>query len=264
MRSGKWFHVSVVFLVLVYLFVPLLATFLYSIATDWYRTILPEGFTLAWYRDLLLDPRFVDAAGRTIFVCTAAILISVAVMVPTIFLVTVYFPKWERLLQALTMLPYAVPGVVAAVALIRMYSDGPLVLAGTVWLLIGAYFVSILPFMYQGIRNSLRTIDAIRLTDAAELLGASKWQAFRLVVLPNILPGVIVSILLSFSMLFGEFVLANLLIGGHYELLQVYLMRRMSESGHLSSAIVVAYFVLILIMSGMVLKFSRSAKGAKL
>lgn len=260
LKAGKLFHVSVVTLVLLYLFVPLAVTFLYSIATDWYRTFMPEGYTLNWYREMLTDPRLLEALWRTLFVTVFTIVLSILLMVPTIFIVTVYFPKWERLLQAIVMLPYAIPGVVAAVGLIRIYSDGPLAISGTVWIVIGAYFVSILPFMYQGVRNSLRTVDAITLVDAAELLGASRTQAFRHVVLPNIMPGVMASVLLSFSILFGEFVLANLLIGGQYELLQVYLMRRMDESGHLSSAIVMVYFVLILILSGLILKFGRSAK----
>ncbi|MCK9927564.1 ABC transporter permease subunit, partial [Frankia sp. Mgl5] len=120
------------------------------------------------------------------------------------------------MLQAVVMLPYAVPPVVAAVGLIKIYSSGPIALSGTLWLLIAAYFVAILPYMYQGIRNSMRTVDAVSLIDAAELLGATKLKAFRLVIFPNILPGVLVSTLLSFSILFGEFVLTNLLIGGHF------------------------------------------------
>lgn len=263
MRGNKLFHVSVVSLVMLYLFLPLFATFLYSVATDWYRSILPEGYTLAWYRNLFSDPRFLDALGRTLFVSVVSILISVITMLPAIFVVTIYFPKWERVLQGLALLPYAVPGVVEAVALIKIYSNEPLVLSGTIWILIGGFFVILLPYMYQGIRNSLRTVDAVKLMDAAELLGAGKWQAFRLVVLPNIWPGIVVSILLSFSILFGEFVLANLLVGGYYELVQVYLMRRMNESGHLASAIVVVYFVLILVVSGLVLKFGQLAKEAE-
>ena len=151
----------------------------------------------------------------------------------------------------------------SAVGLITIYSQGPFVLSGSVWLVIFAYFVAILPYMYQGIRNSMRTVDAISLLDAAELLGASKLKGFWLVVFPNILPGVLVSTLLSFSILFGEFVLANLLIGGYYEMIQVYLVRRMEENGHLASAIVVCYFIFITIISAVVLRLGRSAKEGR-
>lgn len=260
MKENKGLHGSIVTLVMLYLFIPLIATFLYSIATDWYRTILPEGYTLAWYKELFTDPRFLAAMQRTLLVCFIAICISVTVMVPTIFIVTVYFSRWERILQSLVMLPYAIPGVVAAVGLIKVYSSGPIVLSGSIWLLVGAYFVVVLPYMYQGIRNSMRTIDAIRLVEAAELLGASRMQAFWKVIFPNILTGIVISTLLSFSTLFGEFVLANLLVGGHYETMQIYLIRRMEESGHLTSAIVVTYFILLFALSGAVMRLGKSSK----
>ncbi|MCK9918176.1 ABC transporter permease subunit, partial [Microbacteriaceae bacterium K1510] len=199
MKQGMFMHRLIVAAVMLYLLIPLLATFLYSIATDWYRTVLPEGYTFSWYTGLVEDPRFLDALGRTMFVCLTTIIISLVVMVLTIFVVSVYFPRWERMLQAVVMLPYAVPPVVAAVGLIKIYSSGPIALSGTLWLLIAAYFVAILPYMYQGIRNSMRTVDAVSLIDAAELLGATKLKAFRLVIFPNILPGVLVSTLLSFS-----------------------------------------------------------------
>ena len=44
---------------------------------------------------------------------------------------------------------------------------------------LGVYVISILPYMYQGTRNSLRNVNARQLLDAADLLGASKVQAFR-------------------------------------------------------------------------------------
>ena len=260
MKENKGWHGSIAALVMLYLFIPLLATFLYSIATDWYRTILPEGYTLDWYKELFTDPRFLGAMQRTLLVCFIAICISVVIMVPTVFIVTVYFSRLERVLQGLVMLPYAIPGVVAAVGLIKVYSAGPVVLSGSIWLLVGAYFVIVLPYMYQGIRNSMRTIDAVRLVEAAELLGASRMQAFWKVIFPNILTGIVVSTLLSFSTLFGEFVLANLLVGGHFETMQIYLFRRMGESGHLASAIVVTYFILLLALSGAVMRLGKSSK----
>ena len=47
-----------------------------------------------------------------------------------------------------------------------------------IFAVLGVYVISILPYMYQGTRNSLRNVNARQLLDAAELLGASKMQAF--------------------------------------------------------------------------------------
>lgn len=257
MKQGRLFSKLVIGIVMLYLIIPLMATLLYSVANEWQNTVLPESWSLHWFKDLLTDQRFGAALERTIVVCFLSVGLNVLVLFPTIFIVVVYFPKWERVLNLLALLPYALPGVVAAVGLIKLYSSGPIAISGTIWILVGAYFVTILPYMYQGIRNSLRTVRAIELMDAAELLGASKWQAFYKVIIPNVLPGLTVSILLSFSILFGEFVLTNLLVGGQFETIQIYLYRRMSESGHLASAVVICYFVLILLLSGFILSLSK-------
>ncbi|AWX55642.1 ABC transporter permease subunit [Brevibacillus brevis] len=262
MRKGS-IHYLVIFVVGMYLFLPLAATFLYSISNTWANTILPSDFTLSWYQELFSDQRFILAMGRTLLICILALFVSMITMVMAVFTITVYFPKWERFIQALVMLPYAIPGVVAAVGLIKMYSSKPIVLTGTVWIIVGAYYVLILPYMYQGIRNSLRTIDVKRLIEAAEILGASKWIAFLKVIVPNIIPGILVSSLLSLSILFGEFVLANILVGGHFETIQIYLMKRLKENGHLSSAVVITYFVIVLISSLVMLKLGSRLQNGK-
>ncbi|MGL5694805.1 MAG: ABC transporter permease [Peptostreptococcaceae bacterium] len=250
--------------ILFILFLPIVLTFVYSIATNWHSTVVPEGITFKWYSQLFSDKAFLSALLRTLFISSLAVLISIIIMVPTTYIISVYFPKYERVMQSVVLLPYAIPGVIGAVGLIQIYSKPPFLLSGTIWLLIGAYFVLVLPFMYQGIRNSLRNINVVELVQAAELLGASKVDAFMKVILPNILSGIVVSSLLSFSMLFGEFVMTNFLIGGRFETVQIYLKRLMSTSGHLSSAIVISYFIFVLVITTVAVKISKSSNKNKL
>ncbi|XRG77526.1 ABC transporter permease subunit [Rossellomorea sp. GAMAL-10_SWC] len=260
MKLQTTFFKVIVGLLVIYLLIPLVGTFLFSIATKWDHSILPESYTLNWYIELFQDGRFFEAFQRTLFLIIITVFLSVSIMLPTIFIITVYFKKFEGILQAIAMLPYGIPPIVGAVGLIKLYSNGPLQIAGTPWILVGAYFITILPFMYQGIRNSLRTINAIQLVDAAELLGATKFQAFRTVVLPNILSGILVSSLLSVALLFSEFAFANLLVGGRFETLQIYLADKLNSSGHLTSAIVITYYLVILLLTGTVLKLTFKTK----
>ncbi|KWX74146.1 ABC transporter permease [Paenibacillus riograndensis] len=248
-------------LLMIYLLLPLLATGLYAFAQDWQNTLLPRSWTLGWFRDMFQDIRFLEALWTSLYLCIISVLLSLAVMLPAVFVITVYFPRWESFMKGIVVLPYAVPGVVAAVGLIRAYSSGPFDISGTAYLLVGAYFVVILPYMYQGIRNSLLSVSAVELLNAAELLGARRRSAFVNVILPNIWPGVMVSALLSFSVLFGEFVLTNMLVGGHIQTIQVYLFRRVGESGHLASAIAISYFVFILLLSAVLMKLGMKIKG---
>ena len=67
--------------------------------------------------------------------------------------------------------------------------------------------------MYQGIRNSLTGVDAINLIEAAQVLGVSKLYAFFRIIVPNILPGITVSAMLSMAIIFGDFAIVNTLAG---------------------------------------------------
>ncbi|CAI6084223.1 ABC transporter permease [Cohnella sp. JJ-181] len=252
---------ALMLLLMIYLLLPLMATCIYAFARDWQTTVLPERWTLEWFGGMFKDLRFMESLWNSLYLCLIAVAFSLLVMLPAVFVITVYMPRLESLMKGLVVLPYAVPGVVAAVGLIRAYSSGPLNIAGTAYILLGAYFVIVLPYMYQGIRNSLLTVSAGPLLAAAELLGAGRMRAFASVVLPNIWPGVLVSALLSFSVLFGEFALTNMLVGGQIQTIQVYLYHRMGESGHLASAIAITYFVFILLLSALLMKLGQKVNG---
>ena len=210
--SASFYHRSVVWLLFLILLLPLLGTFIYSISSSWSATVLPSGFTFKWYDQLWSDPRFLKAFGQSLLVCVA-------------------------------------PPVVSSVGLLQLYGSGPLQMVGTPWILIGCYFTVALPFMYRAITNNLQAINLRDLMDAAQLLGASTWQAAFLVVLPNLRKGLMVALLLSFSFLFGEFVFANILVGTRYETLQVFLNNMRNSSGHFTSALVISYFLFVLVLT---------------
>ncbi|HEY8805641.1 MAG TPA: ABC transporter permease subunit [Clostridium sp.] len=260
MKKKMWLHKTIIGVLMIYLLLPIIATFVYSIATEWYKTILPPSYTLNWYKSLFSDTRFWYAMGRSLFVSIVPIIISLVAVMLALFVVTVYLPKYEKLFQTIVLLPYVIPGVVLAIALIKLFSN---TLGNSVWLLIFAYSVFILPFMYQGIRNSLRNINIKQLVEACELLGATKVQAFTKVVVANILPGIKVSILLSFSTLFGEFTLINLLMGGRFETIQIMLYKMLRESGNIASALVITYFSIVLVISYIGLNLSKSIQIQK-
>ncbi|MGE7184916.1 ABC transporter permease [Peribacillus sp. NPDC006672] len=254
----KKFTIVMLILIGVYLALPILATALYAFSTEWNKTILPEGLTLEWINMLFQDTRFMEAFGRSVLLSGSAVFISILFIVPAIFVIVLYFPSLEKWFQASVVMVYAFPGVILAVGLIRFYSGTslPMILA-----VIGVYVISVLPYMYQGTRNSLRNVQGRQLMDAAELLGASKMEAFRKVLLPSVYPGLFVSALLSFSVLFGEFVLINLVVGSRFETVQIYLMSKLSTSGHVASAIVFVYIVLMGILTLVMATLTKRSKG---
>jgi putative spermidine/putrescine transport system permease protein len=240
-----------------YLFLPFVITFMYSLATKWSNTILPEGYTLSRYFEMFTSQRFWLAMFRSIFISASGVAAAVLVITPLAFAITAYTPKLESLMKGLTLLPYAIPGVINAAALLGAYggTDLPMVL-----ILSGAYFILILPLMYSGISNAMRSMDIIPITEASRVLGASALQTFMRIIVPGVTPGILVSTLLSFSTLFGEFVVANMLIGGGFETVQIYLNQIMRKTGHLSSAIVVIYVLIMTAILTAVIKISTGKK----
>lgn len=256
----KKINIFMLMLIAIYLALPILATALYAFSTEWNKTILPEGLTFEWIITLFQDARFIEAFVRSVLLSGGAVLISILFIVPAIFVIVLYYPSLEKWFQASVVMVYAFPGVILAVGLIRFYSGTSLPMILTV---LGVYVITVLPYMYQGTRNSLRNIQGRQLMDAAELLGASKMEAFRKVLLPSVYPGLFVSALLSFSILFGEFVLINLVVGSRFETVQIYLMSKLNTSGHIASAIVFVYIVLMGILTFVSASISRKAKGMK-
>lgn len=258
-RPARLYHRLVVWLLFLILLMPLAGTLVYSLASSWSATILPDGFTLKWYQALWSEQRFLIAFGQSLLVCFGALLLSVLLILPLLFVVHYYFPRLDGLMNILILLPFAIPPVVSSVGLLQIYGSDPLPLVGTPWILIGCYFTVALPFMYRAITNNLQALNLPDLMDAARMLGASTWQAAFWVVLPNLRKGVMVALFLSFSFLFGEFVFANLLVGTRYETLQVYLNNMRNSSGHFNSALVISYFFFVLVFTWAANRLNKDA-----
>ena len=159
------------------------------------------------------------------------------------------------MMDIVILLPFAMPPIVASVGLLQIFSGSPIM--GTPWILVGCYFTIVLPFMYRSLVNNLRALNLHDLMDAASLLGSSAPQAFMRVVLPNIRKGILSAWFIAFSLLFGEFVFANMLVGTNFETLQVYLYNMRQTSGHFTSAIVISYFLVILILTLLANRFNK-------
>lgn len=254
---ASFYHRFVVGALITLLSVPVLATLLYSFASHWGATVLPDGLSLVWYIKLWQDSRFITAFGHSVLVATATLLLSTLLVVPATFVVFYYFPKLDRWMNILLLIQFAVPPVVSSVGLLQIYADGPIPIIGTPWVLIGCYFTIVLPFMYRAITSGLQGLNVRDLMDAAHLLGASSTAAFLRVILPNIRKGLMASLFLSFSFLLGEFVFANMLVGNRYETLNVYLYTMRQKSGHFTSAIVMSYFMFTLGVTWIATRLSR-------
>lgn len=241
----------VMVLISIYLVLPLLLTFLYSVFTRW-NSVLPEGFTLRYYRELLTDGNFIASVGRTLLVSVLPFLICTLTVLLGLYVIEVYHPGWDRYIQMLCNIPYAIQGVILAISVLSLYVDAPWPFSNRFVMVVLTYCIVILPYVYRGLKNSLDTIHAGRLIEAAQMLGAGKLYAFFAVVVPNILSGITIAAMLSVSIVFGDFVIVNIIGGSYFQTTQMYLYKKLFESGQASSAIIVILFGMTLFLSAVV------------
>ena len=251
----------IVVILSIYLLLPLLMTLLYSVFSKW-TGILPEGFTLQYYVELFSDKSFGISVMRTVLISVLPILLTALIILLTMYVVILYLPGLEKYIRILCTIPYAIQGVILAVSVLALYSNAPGILSNRTLLLTGTYCVAILPYMYQGIQSSLLSVNAPRLIEAAQMLGAGRLYAFFRVVVPNILTGVVISAMLSASIIFGDFVIANTLGGNYFETAQIYLYQTLFESGQRTSAVIMVLFLVTLIIS--LIAFSLKKKERRM
>ena len=243
MSRGTAWRVVILALFLVFMVVPLVATALFSVATRWDRTIWPEGLTLAWWQKVTARSAFQETLLNSLAVALATVVGSAVLITFTAYWAHLHVPRAKGWIELLAIVPFGLPGVVLALSLIRLYSAVPLPLINTPNILVAAYVVLTLPFMYRSVMNALEAVDARTLTEAAQSLGAGGGRTLVLVIVPNILPGVVNGSLLVFSTVFAEFTLANLLIGTRFKTFPIYLVEFTRFDARQASALAVLSFL---------------------
>ncbi|HKY47216.1 MAG TPA: hypothetical protein VJQ79_04440, partial [Acidimicrobiia bacterium] len=105
---------------LLYFFTPLVAT-----GERAFRAI-GGVFSFEAFRRILTDPEFIRTFGGSVVNAVATILVSLLVIVPTAYWVTLKVPRLRSVVEFITLLPFVIPAVVLVFGLIRMYSRPPL------------------------------------------------------------------------------------------------------------------------------------------
>lgn len=177
--------------------------------------VMSFKLTLAAYLDIITNAR-VLASFRVSF-GTALIAAAVASAFGFIIawvLVRYPFPG-KKLLDALIDLPFALPTAVAGIVMATIFQPSGVI--GTVLkdalgiqvayrplgIVVALIFISI-PFVVRTVEPVLEEFDA-SMEEAASSLGATRWQVFGKIILPNIFPSVLTGFALAFARGVGEY-----------------------------------------------------------
>jgi putative spermidine/putrescine transport system permease protein len=205
-RGGKvwaWFFIT---LGVLYFFLPLVATFVFSLKAKL------GGPSFQAYINVFNDPHFVKSFSYSVLWALLTISVGILLFVPTAYWVRLKLPQFRTPVEFITLLPFVIPPIVYVFGLVRTYSQPPLLIVNSPALLIAAYTVLSMPYMYRAVDNGLRSVDVRTLTEAAQSLGAGWSTILFRIILPNIRAAILSGAFLSFAIVMGEYILAQYLV----------------------------------------------------
>ena len=164
--------------------------------------VFQKGYSLANYR-AALDKLLLRATGNTVLVGVIALAAIVLLAIMISYLV-VRRPNFiNHSIDTISMMPYIMPGSVIAIALVIGFGKKPLVLTGTLAIMIIAVIIRRLPYTTRSATATLIQIP-LSVEEASISLGASKMKTFFKVTVPMMSSGIISGAILSWVSIVTE------------------------------------------------------------
>jgi spermidine/putrescine transport system permease protein len=213
--AAKWWlgaHAAVVYL---FFYAPIAVLVAYSfndsrIIGGW------DGFTFGWYRDFADDQRVLDALAVSVKV--ALVSTAISVVLGTLSALSIERFRWRgrRVFDAVLYLPIIIPDVTMAVMLLVFFSESaelldrlPFIdLSGGLETLVLSHVAFNISFVSIVVRARLANMDA-SIEEAAADLYAGRWQVFRRITLPQLMPGLVGGALLALTLSLDDVVVSS-------------------------------------------------------
>ncbi|GGF48987.1 ABC transporter permease [Azorhizobium oxalatiphilum] len=184
-----------------FLVVPAAQSILAGLTVNYFQG-LRSGLTLDWVAQVwgLYAPTIL----RSILLALATLGVTLLIGVPAGWALARKPGRLSRLVEEVVTLPVAIPGLALALGLILAYGGIREFRASVAFILVG-HVLYTLPFMLRSVMAVLAAIDVRTLEEGAASLGASPWQRFIQVVVPNARPGILAGSLMVVTLSIGEF-----------------------------------------------------------
>lgn len=192
-------------LVLFFLFSPIFVVFPLSFSSGELLTLPTPGWSLRWYEDFFASDRWLSATKNSFVVGLATMVLATVLGTLAAFGIQLSNFRGKKLVVAALSLPLVVPLIVTAASMYLAFSQ--VGMANSLFGLIVAHTILAAPYVVVTVLATIQTFD-MNLLRAAASLGARPLPAFREVVLPLIMPGVVAGALFAFAISFDELVVA--------------------------------------------------------
>ncbi|MGE4326895.1 MAG: ABC transporter permease [Pseudodonghicola sp.] len=227
----------------------------YGVPLNW-QTLSLAG----WYEALFRQPVTARAFGNSFLLATGAAVVLMAICLPLAWVMLRRPNRLSRAFDLLVDLPYALPGVVLAIACILLFIKLPftdLTLYGTIWIIFIAYLARFFTVMLRPVQSALAQLDPA-MEEAAQSAGASLGRRLRTIILPLTAPAAAAGAILVFLTAFNELTVSALLWSSGTETLGVVIFN-LEDSGEtvMASAVSVAVVGVVIVLMGAIQLASR-------
>ncbi|MDD2534863.1 MAG: ABC transporter permease [Eubacteriales bacterium] len=238
------------FLLFIFLYAPVVVLIAFSFNAAKSRAIW-GGFTLNWYIKLFHNEDILKALEITLIVAVLSAVISTFVATVTAIGLHAMKPRLRSVIMTLTKIPNISPDLVTGIALMLLFYFIGLKTGVSTLLL--AHIAFNIPFALLSISPKLQQLDS-NLFEAALDLGCRPRQAIWHVILPEIRPGIITALILTFTLSIDDFVISYFTAGSQTSTLaiMIYSMARKSvnpQINALSSLLFLTVLTMLLIIN---------------
>ncbi|MEQ8291251.1 MAG: ABC transporter permease [Roseovarius sp.] len=194
-RNPSWLLTLSAMAILLFMNAPTLVVLIASFSATEYLTIPPQGWTLDWFAKVLSDDGYIRAITTSLILASCATGLSLILGTAASYALHHRMVRGGDAILSLVMAPLVFPAVVIGVALLQYVSL--LGLRGHFIILVLAHVLITLPYVVRSALSSLTGLNP-QVEEAARVLGADGFTAFRLVTLPLLKPGLVAGGIFSF------------------------------------------------------------------
>lgn len=191
-------------LVYLYLFIPIVIVIVFSFNSEKSLQVM-QGFSFRWYSDFFNDPTLMDSLLTSVQIAVLTMIISTIVGTALAIGLVRAHSGTARGFNILMLVPLITPEIVAGISALLIFSQLGITLS--IWTIVLAHITFSISYVTIVVRGRLATIGT-EVEDAAQDLGASKWESVRLVLVPSLWPAIVAAGLLVFALSFDDFVLS--------------------------------------------------------
>ncbi|GAA4593790.1 ABC transporter permease [Planotetraspora phitsanulokensis] len=226
----------------VYFLVPLIASFTFTVKAP------EQDFSLDAYGQIFTTEGFGQSLLLSIGLGVATIAVVLLLTLPAMLAVRLRVPKMKPIMEIVCTLPLVVPPITFVAGINTVLQFGPDYLASTPFyqtifaiqdenfpvVLVLAYVILALPFVYRSLDAGLGAIDVRTLVEAARNLGASWPHLIFRVIVPNLRSSLASASFLTLALVLGEFTIASLL---HFQTFPVWIYTISGSQAQVSVAV---------------------------